>query len=269
MTNPLAADATLRIEEGNGMRDLLNMEGKTVLVTGGSRGIGEMIARGFVENGARVYISSRKADACATLAEELSASGECVALPADLSTSQGVDHLAAALAEREQKLDVLVNNAGASWGAPLDEFPEDGWDKTMNLNLKGVFFLTQRLLPLLRAAASPAQSARVINISSINGLRPPTIETYAYSASKAGLIMLTRHLAQRLIEENILVNAIAPGLFVTKMTTALVDHFLQETKMNRPGRPEEIAGVALFLASPAAGYTTGAVIPCDGGVAEF
>ncbi len=255
------------------LKSLFNVEGKTVLVTGGSRGIGEMIATGFVENGAKVYISSRKQHVCDDLADELSKKGTCISLPFDLSNMSGIQGLANAIAEREDKLDVLVNNAGATWGAPIDEYPEDGWDKTVDLNLKSIFFLTQKLLPQLRAAGTAEDTARVINIASVNGIEPPTLETYAYSSSKAGCIMLTRHLARRLASEHILVNAIAPGPFPSKMMAATLatagDAIKDNNPLKRVGTPEDIAGVAIFLASRASAYTTGAVIPCDGGSAEI
>ena len=255
------------------IKELFSVEGKNVLITGGSRGIGEMIARGFVENGANVYISSRKADACHALAEELGRIGTCVALPADLGKMGELVPLADRLGEKVGKLDVLINNAGATWGAPVDEFTEANWDKVVDLNLKSIFFLTQKLLPLLRQAASASSPARVLNISSVHGIMTPQFETYSYSASKAGLIMLTRHLARRLAGENILANAIAPGSFPTKMMAATLaemgDEILGETPIRRVGRPEEIAGMAIFLSSRASGYTTGAVVPCDGGLAEI
>ena len=245
---------------------------RVALITGGSRGIGEMIARGYVENGARVYISSRKAEVCDRLAEELSEYGSCASLPFDLSKMEGIVGLAAAVAAREPKLDVLINNAGATWGAPIDEYPEDGWDKTVDLNVKSIFFLTQKLLPQLRAAASADSPARVINIASVNGIEPPALETYAYSTSKAGCIMLTRHLAKRLASEHILVNAIAPGPFPSQMMAATLaragDAIASANPRGRIGQPEDIAGVAIFLGSRASAYTTGATIPCDGGSAE-
>ena len=254
------------------MRNLFSVEGKNVLITGGSRGIGEMIARGYVENGANVFISSRKANVCDGIAEELSKHGKCTSLPFDLSEMAGVEALAAALAAKVDKLDVLVNNAGASWGAPIDEFPESGWDKVMDLIGKSVFFLTQKLLPLLRAAASQPSPARVINIASINGLAPSTLETYSYSASKAGVIMLTRQMAKRLAGDHILVNAIAPGPFPSQMMAATLatagDAIRAGNPLGRIGQPEDIAGVAIFLGSRASAYTTGAVVPCDGGTAE-
>lgn len=254
------------------MRNLFDVSGKVVLVTGGSRGIGEMIARGYVENGAKVYVSSRKASVCDALAEELSQVGTCHSLPFDLSAMAGIEGLATALSEREGKLDVLINNAGASWGAPIDEYPESGWDKVMDLNVKSVFFLTQKLLPLLRASARAETPARVINIASVNGLEPPVLETYAYSSSKAACIMLTRHLAKRLAPEHILVNAIAPGPFPSQMMAATLAAHGDEIRANNPlrrtGEPEDVAGVAIFLGSRASAYTTGATIPCDGGSAE-
>jgi len=255
------------------LKNLFSVEGKVVLVTGGSRGIGEMIARGYVENGAKVYISSRKAEVCDRVAEELSEFGTCISLPFDLGGMAGIEGLANAIKERESRLDVLVNNAGATWGAPIDEYPEDGWDKTVDLNVKSIFFLTQKLLPLLRAASTAENPGRVINIASVNGIEPPALETYAYSTSKAGCIMLTRHLAKRLAPEHILVNAIAPGPFPSKMMAATLaqagDAIAKNNPRGRIGQPEDIAGVAIFLSSRASASTPGAVVPGDGGSAEF
>ncbi|KYO57195.1 SDR family oxidoreductase (plasmid) [Tistrella mobilis] len=254
------------------MQNLFDISGKVALVTGGSRGIGEMIATGYVENGAKVYVSSRKATVCQQIADKLSERGTCIALPADVSTMAGIESLVAEITAREQKLDILVNNAGATWGAAIDDYPESGWDKVVDLNMKSVFFMTQKLLPLLRASASAAAPARVINIASINGINPTFLETYAYTSSKAGCIMLTRHLAKRLAAENILVNAIAPGPFPSQMMAATLaergDEVIAEVPLGRIGQPEDIAGVAIFLASRAGAYTTGATIPCDGGAAE-
>ncbi|MAM76605.1 SDR family oxidoreductase (plasmid) [Tistrella mobilis] len=254
------------------MQNLFDISGKVALVTGGSRGIGEMIATGYVENGAKVYVSSRKATVCQQIADKLSERGTCIALPADVSTLAGIESLVAEITAREQKLDILVNNAGATWGAAIDDYPESGWDKVVDLNMKSVFFMTQKLLPLLRASASAASPARVINIASINGINPTFLETYAYTSSKAGCIMLTRHLAKRLAAENILVNAIAPGPFPSQMMAATLaergDEVIGEVPLGRIGQPEDIAGVAIFLASRAGAYTTGATIPCDGGAAE-
>ena len=252
------------------MQDIFSVRGKTALVTGGSRGIGEMIARGFVANGVKTYISSRSEEACNALAEQLATQGECIALPADLSTTEGLLGVVAALKERESQLDILVNNAGAVWGQPIDEFSEGGWDKVMNINLKSPFFLTQQLLPMLRAAAKGDDPARIINIGSIDGLRVNPMETYSYAASKSGLHHLTRALAKRLARENITVNAVAPGPFESKMMAHTLSNFRQEIEeavpMHRVGKSEDMAGIALYLAAPAASYITGAVIPVDGGL---
>jgi NAD(P)-dependent dehydrogenase (short-subunit alcohol dehydrogenase family) len=251
--------------------DLFSIRGKVAVVTGGSRGIGLMIARGFVEAGARVYISARKADACSAAAAELSKLGECIAVPADLGTVEGAAHLASAVSEREKALHVLVNNAGATWGAPLEEFPDAGWDKIMGVNVKGVFHLTVKLLPLLRSAASKEDPARVINIGSIDGLRVPLFENFSYSASKAAVHMLTRHLASTLVKDHVTVNAIAPGLFPSKMTQFMFDGMGEEgasqnIPLARPGRQDDIAGTCIYLSSRAGSYLTGAIIPVDGGV---
>jgi NAD(P)-dependent dehydrogenase (short-subunit alcohol dehydrogenase family) len=249
---------------------LFSIDGKVALVTGGSRGIGLMIARGFVEAGARVYVSSRKADACERAAAELGAHGTCVALPADVSPEAGCRGLAAALAAREPALHVLVNNAGANWGAPLAEYPEAAWDKVLALNVKAVFHLTRALLPQLEAAARPGDPARVINVGSIDGLRVPLLETYAYSASKAAVHHLTRVLASRLAPHGITVNAIAPGPFESKMMAATLERFrdaiVASCPLGRIGEPEDMAGASIFLASRAGAYLTGAVIPVDGGI---
>ena len=260
------------------MKDLFSIEGKTALVTGGSRGIGEMIAAGFLASGARVYISSRKADVCEQTAKRLAEEygGECTALPADCSTLEGIEPLAAALAERESRLDILVNNAGATWGAPVDEFPEIGWDKVMDTNVKGVFFLTQKLLPLLRASATADDPARVINIGSVDGINTPIFDNFSYGPSKAAVHHLTRVMAAHLVKENIIVNAIAPGPFPTWMLSAGVgfggkvegqdwDTVGKGNPRGRVGTMEDIAGVAIFLSSRAGAYTVGDTIICDGG----
>jgi len=204
------------------VQDLFSIEGKIALVTGGSRGIGEMIAAGFLASGAKVYISSRKADVCEATATRLAEKhgGECIPLPADLSGLAGVEAVAAALGECESQLDILVNNAGATWGAPIDEFPEQGWDKVMDTNVKGVFFLTQKLLPLLRKSATPDDPARVINVGSVDGLKTPIFDNFSYGPSKAAVHHLTRVMAAHLVKENIIVNAIAPGPFPTWMLSA-------------------------------------------------
>ena len=252
------------------MKDLFSVAGKTALVTGGSRGIGLMIARGLVEAGARVYISSRKADVCERVAAELSEFGECIALPADCSTEQGCNGLAAELAERENELNILVNNAGANWGAPMEDFPDSGWDKVMALNVKAVFQLTRALVPQLEAAARKGDPARVINTGSIDGLKPPVLDTFSYSASKAAVHHLTRVLAKKLATKNITVNAIAPGPFESKMMEVTLESFgeaiIASCPMGRIGEPEDMAGVAIYLASRAGAYVTGVVIPVDGGI---
>ena len=253
------------------MKDLFSIAGKVALVTGGSRGIGLMIARGFVEAGAKVYISARKADACEAAAAELSKQGECIALSADLSTEAEARRLAEAIAAREPALHVLVNNAGANWGAPLAEFPDEAWDKVLALNVKAIFHLTRALLPQLEKAASAADPARVINIGSIDGLHVPDLETYAYSASKAAVHHLTRVLAKKLAPKRITVNAVAPGPFESKMMAQTLRSFgkliVESCPLKRIGEPEDMAGVAIYLASRAGAYVTGAVIPVDGGLA--
>ena len=250
--------------------DLFSVAGKTVVVTGGSRGIGLMIARGFVEGGARVVISSRKAEVCERVAAELSEVGECVAVPADLSGEEACRRLAGEVGEREGRVHVLVNNAGATWGAALEAYPGAAWDKLLDLNLKAPFFLTRAMLPLLEAAAGPDDPARVVNVGSIDGLRVPAMPTYAYSASKAGLHHLTRVLARELGPRGVTVNAIAPGPFESKMMAETLRRFGDEiaaaAPLGRIGRPEDMAGAALYLASRAGAYVTGAVLPVDGGI---
>ena len=253
------------------VRDLFSLKGRVALVTGGSRGIGKMIAAGFVASGARVYVSSRKAAACAETAKELSAHGECIALPHDVSTVAGCESLAAAYGALESKLDILVNNAGAAWGAPFDEFPESGWDKVMDLNLKSPFFLTKALHGVLKAAASDKRPAKVINIASIDGIRLNPWETYSYHASKAGLIYLTKRIAATLAADRIVVNAIAPGAFASEMNRTARDHGEQVAKhipMRRIGVDEDMAAAAIYLASRAGDYVMGETIAVDGGVAH-
>ena len=254
------------------MSELFDVSGRTALVTGGSRGIGLMIARGLVQAGARVIISSRKVADLQATAAELSAHGDCAAIEGDVSTPAGAAELAAATRERFPSLDILVNNAGVVWGAPLEEFPPLGWDKVAHTNVEGVFHLTVALLPELRAAASREHPARVINIGSIDGLRAPAMENYSYSASKAAVHMLTRHLAKRLAAEHITVNAIAPGPFESRMMAFMLDDpesremIEREVPLKRIGRGDDVAGLTLFLASRAGAYVTGAVIPLDGGI---
>ncbi len=256
-------------EQAINLSDLFSIAGKVALVTGGSRGIGAMIARGYVEAGAKVYITARKQAACDEMTKQLSVIGECISIPADLSTVAGCQHLADEIKAREPALHILVNNAGANWGAPLAEFPEAGWDKVMDTNVKGIFFLTQQLLPQLEAAAHPGDPARVINIGSIDGIHIPFVDNYAYSASKAAVHHLTRVLAVKLGPRGVTVNAVAPGFFPSKMTEWLLDNFEEQLVANCPlqrtGVPGDMAGVAIYLASRAGAYVNGAVITVDGG----
>ena len=250
--------------------DLFSLHGRTALITGGSRGIGKMIAAGYLAQGAKVYISSRKPGACDETAAELSANGgTCISLPQDVSTVEGCKALAVRFAEHETKLDILVNNAGAAWAAPFDEFPESGWDKVMNLNVKSPFFLTQALAAPLRAAASFERPAKVINIASIDGIRPNPMETYSYHASKAGLIHLTRRMAAQLIGDNIVVNCIAPGAFASEMNRDARDHgdeLATRIPSRRIGTNEDMQGVAIYLASRAGDYVVGSAVTVDGGL---
>ncbi|MBP6013140.1 MAG: SDR family oxidoreductase [Alphaproteobacteria bacterium] len=252
------------------MRNLFSLEGRTALVTGGSRGIGRMIAAGFVAQGAKVYISSRKAEACEAAAKELSAGGgTCIPLALDISNVGGARSLAATLGSREKKLDILVNNAGAAWLEKFDAFPEKGWDKVMDLNLKSPFFLTQALHGLLREAARAGRPSKVINIASIDGVSVNPQETYSYAASKAGLIHLTKRMSLKLIEDNIVVSAIAPGAFQSDMNVDARDRpeaVAKRIPAKRIGRDEDMAGAAIYLASQAGDYVVGATLIVDGGV---
>jgi len=259
---------------------LFSVKGKTVVITGGSRGIGEMMAAGFLKNGAKVFISSRKAYACAEAVERLKAYGEDVmAIPSDMSTLVGVNHLVSELSKHTDSVDVLINNAGAAWGAPIDDFPEVGWDKVMDVNVKGVFFLTQKLLPMLRKSGTMEDPARVINIGSIDGLRTPAMLTPSYSASKAAVHHLTRVLSAHLVKDHITVNAIAPGPFPTYMLSTGVgfggktegddvdwEAIGENNPSGRVGLPSDAAGLAIFLASKAGSYVVGQTIALDGGV---
>lgn len=247
--------------------NFFSLKGRTALVTGGSRGIGKMIAEGFIAQGAKVYISSRKAPACEETAAELGPN--CIPLPMDVSTVEGCKALAAELANREDHLDILVNNAGAAWGVAFEEFPESGWDKVMDLNVKSPFFLTQALHALLKARASFDAPSKVINITSIDGLRLNPWETYSYHASKAALIYLTKRMAARLIRDGIIVTSLAPGAFASEMNRAARDHADTVAKaipMRRVGTPEDMAGAAIFLASRASDYVVGDTLAVDGGL---
>lgn len=260
------------------MQDLFSVKDKVVVVTGGSRGIGEMIAAGYLANGAKVYITSRKAAVCDATAARLAAdySGECISIPADMASLEGIEGFVSMLRELETHVDVLVNNAGVAWGAPLDEFPEMGWDKVMDTNVKGVFFLTQKLLPLLQSNAAHDAPAHVINVGSIDGIKTPIFDNFSYGPSKAAVHHLTRVLAAHLIKRHIIVNGIAPGPFPTYMLSAGVggggdtentdwDALGQSNPRGRVGTPQDIAGLAIFLSSRASGFTVGDVITCDGG----
>ncbi len=252
------------------MNDLFSLEGRTALVTGGSRGIGEMIAEGFVRAGAKVYITARKAGPCEATAQRLSEFGVCIALPGDASGAAGARALAERYLALEPELGILVNNAGAAWGASFEEFPESGWDKVLNLNLKSPFFLTQALHGALAASGATGRPAKVINIASIDGIRLNPQETYSYHASKSGLIYLTRRLAARLIADNIAVTAIAPGAFATEMTRVARAHgeaVAKRIPSRRIGVDEDMAGAAIYLASRAGDYVVGETIAVDGGVA--
>lgn len=250
------------------MNNLFSLTGRTALITGGSRGIGRMIAKGFLAQGAKVYISSRKAQACQQTALELAHLGTCIALPADVSTVAGAQALAKAYMTLEPQLDILVNNAGAAWGESFDTFPESGWDKVMDLNLKTPFFLTQALMEPLRQAAK-TRVAKVINIASIDGISVNPMETYSYAASKAGLIQLTRRMAMRLVKDNIVVSAIAPGAFASEMNRDARDNaeaVAQRIPAGRVGVDEDMAGAAIYLASRAGDYVVGSTLVVDGGV---
>lgn len=254
------------------IESLFGLEGKRAVVTGGSRGIGYMIADGLIDAGCEVIISARKIEQVTAAADKLSEKGTCIAVSCDLSTDEGIDLLAGEVENRWDSLDLLFNNAGASWGEPLENFSATGWDKVMNVNLRTPFFLTQRLLPLIKAAATADSPARVVNTASVNGLTPPEMDTFSYSSSKAGVIMLTRHLAKQLASDHVTVNAIAPGPFDSNMMKFALDDpqvraaIAAEVPLGRIGQPDDIAGVAVYLASRASSYVTGTVIPVGGGL---
>lgn len=254
------------------MKNLFDISGKVAVVTGGSRGIGAMIAQGYVEAGVRTYICSRHLEEAQATAEALGDKGDCIPLQADLSTLDGIVHFVSEINSREDHIDILVNNAGAVWAAAIDDFPESGWDKVMDLNVKSLFFLTQKFLPLLRAGARADQTARVINIASVDGQRVPDFETYSYSASKAAVIHMTRVLAKRLASDHIAVNAIAPGPFPSDMTKSLLanqrEELISDIPLGRIGAAEDMAGTAIYLASRAGAYVTGTTLTVDGGWAS-
>ena len=251
--------------------DLFDLTGKVAVVTGGTRGIGLMMARGLLQAGARVYISSRKPEAGDAAVAELAAFGKVVSIPADLSSEEECVRLAAEVGRREDELHILVNNAGATWGEPLETFPESAWDKVLDLNLKSPFFLTRAFLPLLEEAGTHDDPARVVNVGSIDGLHVPPMNTYSYSTSKAALHPLTRVLAKELGPRHITVNAVAPGPFESKMMHETLETFGKEiaarSPLGRIGRPDDMAGVVVYLSSRAGSYVTGSVIAVDGGIA--
>lgn len=250
------------------IENLFQLKGKTALVTGGAKGIGAMITQGLIESGVKVYISSRSEEACTQFADKMNAlgQGECIALPADLSQVATIDEVTKTLSNKESKLDILINNAGATWGAPLGSFPEKGWDKVMDINVKGVFFLTQGLLPLLKNAGTREDPSRVVMISSIAAVSSDSISSYSYGPSKAAIAQLGKILAKDLVQENILVNTIGPGIFESKMTAHFdLEAAAKNTPVGRIGRPTDIAGLVIFLCSQAGSFMTGNYIPLDGG----
>ena len=254
--------------------ELFNVSGKVAVVTGGSRGIGEMITSGFLANGVKVYITARKEGPLVEKAEELTKKygGICIHIACDLSSSVGIGYFLKQIREKEDAIDFLVNNAGAAWGEPFNKFSEVGWDKVMDLNVKSLFFLTQKLTEMLKVRATNNDPSRVVNIGSIDGLNVPAFETYSYSTSKAAVHHLTRVMAARLVKENIIVNAIAPGPYPSQMLGSAVDHDYSETAMKNPrkrvGLPEDIAGLVIFLCSQAGSYIVGETIASDGGIVK-
>lgn len=254
------------------MQNLFDVEGKVAVVSGGSSGIGAMMARGLLENGAKVYITARRAEPLNAMAEELSEFGECIAIPSDMSSLEGIQSLVAKIGEYEQQIDILINNAGTNCFKSIADVSEEDWDRVMDINIKSIFFATQQFLPLLKAAASSDDPARIINIASVHGIRNPGIPSYPYSASKSGVIHLTRHLATDLAADNVNVNAIAPGLFLSNMTKhAIADEptlqaGLEKIPRGRIGEPNDIAGTALFLCAPASSWMIGQTLVIDGGM---
>ncbi len=250
------------------MKNLFSVDGKVVVITGGSTGIGVMMAKGFLENGAKVYITARSLEQLEATAADLSQYGPCIPIRSDLSTLAGVEAFATAVQAEEPSIDILINNAGMAWADDVDTFPEAGWDRVMELNVKSVFFLTQKLLPALRAAGIEEHPARVVNIASMNGITHPGMKTYSYSSSKAAVIHLTRHMGADIARDHINMNAIAPGFFPSDMTASLMqdeEALVGHLPIPRVGRPEEIAGTALYLCSAASNYVIGQTVVVDGG----
>ncbi len=251
------------------MKKLFDISGKVALVSGGSRGIGEMIAEGFVKNGVKTFITSRKADQCNETAKRLSQYGDCISIPADLTDIKEIKKIRKIIQGKVDRIDILINNAGAVWAADFDSFPENGWDKVMDTNVKAMFFLTQELMDLLEKSATNEDPSRVINVGSIDGIGIPRAETYSYPASKAAVHQLTRVMANRLANRNININAIAPGPFESQMMKSTLksfgDEIINSVPRKRIGKPEDMAGAAIFLSSKASAYITGIVMPVDGG----
>ena len=251
------------------MKKLFDISGKVALVSGGSRGIGEMIAEGFVKNGVKTFITSRKADQCNETAKRLSQYGDCISIPADLTDIKEIKKIKKIIEGKVDRIDILINNAGAVWAADFDSFPENGWDKVMDTNVKAMFFLTQELIDLLEKSATNEDPSRVINVGSIDGIGIPRAETYSYPASKAAVHQLTRVMANRLANRNININAIAPGPFESQMMKSTLksfgDEIINSVPRKRIGKPEDMAGAAIFLSSKASAYITGIVMPVDGG----
>ena len=251
------------------MKKLFDISGKVALVSGGSRGIGEMIAEGFVKNGVKTFITSRKADQCNETAKRLSQYGDCISIPADLTDIKEIKKIKKIIQGKVDRIDILINNAGAVWAADFDSFPENGWDKVMDTNVKAMFFLTQELIDLLEKSATNEDPSRVINVGSIDGIGIPRAETYSYPASKAAVHQLTRVMANRLANRNININAIAPGPFESQMMKSTLksfgDEIINSVPRKRIGKPEDMAGAAIFLSSKASAYITGIVMPVDGG----
>jgi NAD(P)-dependent dehydrogenase (short-subunit alcohol dehydrogenase family) len=256
-----------------GLSSLFSLEKKTALVTGGAQGMGRMIASGLISAGAKVYITSRKADICAATARELSELGTCVGIAADLNTPEAVVTLADEIKQREPQLHIMINNAGRTWGAPLESFPDKAWPSVMAVNVQGPFTLVRELLPLLKAGATHVDPARVINIGSLAGLRAEPLSAYSYAASKAAIHHLSRVLAQDLAGKHITVNSVIPGYFPTQMTAhirgadAELTKLLERVPLGRLGEPDDIVGACVFLASRAGRYITAAEIVVDGGMA--
>ena len=254
------------------MKNLFDISGKVAVVSGGSSGIGAMMAQGLLENGVKVYITARKVERLMAKAEELSQYGECIAIQGDMSSVEGIEAFVAEVSSREDKIDILINNAGANWSAPITDFPEKGWDKVMDINVKAIFFAIQKFLPLLKAAGNADDPARIVNIASINGIRNSGMPTYAYTASKSAVVQLTEHVAVDLCSYGINVNAIAPGLFPSDMTKQIVEndemvkYSVSKIPRGRMGAPGDIAGTAMFLCSPASAWMIGQTIVLDGGM---